>query len=122
MERNRNVELMRGWAILVTLGYHYCVTSGIAVPVSQWSHVAVTRRENTFTLWINGASVGTASSTLSITSRYVSVGGQKSQSSYFSTGYIDELRISKGVARWTSNFTPPTAPYASALIRFAQVF
>lgn len=31
MERNRNVELMRGWAILVTLGYHYCVTSGIAV-------------------------------------------------------------------------------------------
>jgi hypothetical protein len=25
--------------------------------------------------------------------------------------YIDELRISKGIARWTSNFTPPTAPY-----------
>jgi len=26
-------------------------------------------------------------------------------------GYMSELRISKGIARWTSNFTPPTEPY-----------
>jgi hypothetical protein len=30
---------------------------------------------------------------------------------YFN-GWIDEVRISKGIARWTSNFTPPTAPYS----------
>ena len=28
-------------------------------------------------------------------------------------GYIDELRVSKGVARWTADFTPPTAPYST---------
>lgn len=30
-------------------------------------------------------------------------------------GYIDELRISKGIARWTANFTPPTSPYSNDL-------
>ena len=29
---------------------------------------------------------------------------------YFS-GYIAEVRVSKGIARWTANFTPPTKPY-----------
>ena len=26
-------------------------------------------------------------------------------------GYIDELRISKGIARWAADFTPPTSEY-----------
>jgi hypothetical protein len=29
------------------------------------------------------------------------------------TGYLDEWRLSKGIARWTTTFTPPTAPYSS---------
>ena len=30
---------------------------------------------------------------------------------YYFKGWIDEVRVSKGIARWTSNFTPPTQPY-----------
>jgi hypothetical protein len=33
-------------------------------------------------------------------------------------GYMDEVRISKGIARWTSNFTPPTGAY----FRLPQVY
>ena len=28
-------------------------------------------------------------------------------------GYIDELRVSKGIARWDANFTPDTSPYGA---------
>jgi hypothetical protein len=31
---------------------------------------------------------------------------------YELNGFMDEIRISKGDSRWTSNFTPPTAPYS----------
>jgi len=32
---------------------------------------------------------------------------------HYFDGYIDEFRVSKGIARWTSNFTPPTHAYGS---------
>ena len=35
-------------------------------------------------------------------------------------GWIDEFRVSKGIARWTSNFTPPTSAYASEELTFTE--
>ena len=35
-------------------------------------------------------------------------------------GYMDEFRISKGIARWTSNFTPPTFAYSSNLSSYSE--
>ena len=41
----------------------------------------------------------------------VSIGHMIGRDQYDATGWIDEVRIIKGAAPWTSNFTPPEAPY-----------
>lgn len=90
------------------------LNSNMDPPTNQWVHVAVVRSGNNYTLYLNGTSVATATSatgpimpgTGTVIGRdYVGSGG------YYLHGYMDEFRISKGVARWTSNFTPPTSPY-----------
>lgn len=75
-----------------------------------WYHIAFLRRGNTLYLFINGTLVKTMS-----TSRSVSKSGLSIMYSWFNdanycSGEIDELRISN-IARWTSDFTPPTKPY-----------
>ena len=87
-------------------------------PLSRgWNHLAVTRTisNNTARMFING--VQTASSTSfshtygNDTSNVLMVGAQSygGPQAYF-TGHISNLRIIKGTALYTSNFTPPTTP------------
>lgn len=77
-----------------------------------WTHVAFVRNGNTLTLYINGTADRTKDVT-GITANNPtgnSVIGLYS-TSYFN-GWIDEFRYSKGIARWTANFTPSTQPYS----------
>lgn len=81
-----------------------------------WHHVACIRSGSTYKIYVDGILSG---STTWATAPYP--GGNAcigrdpyygSSGQYDYTGYIDELRVSKGIARWTANFTPPTLPYA----------
>lgn len=83
---------------------------GWSIPKNQWVHVATVKKGTTWSLYINGYIVGQDSSSYS-SGFYSSLklGYYRDYNQYFQ-GYIDEFRISK-VARWTSNFTPPTKPY-----------
>ena len=81
---------------------------------SEWQHIALVRNSGTLTFYINGVSAG---STSNFSSRSLSDGQngiklgttQGGPTNY--DGYIDELRISKGVARYTSNFDLPTKQF-----------
>jgi hypothetical protein len=86
--------------------------TGTALSLNTWTHLALTRSGNTFTLWRNGTSDGTASSSVVISQDTASGGyggwnvGYSPITGQTLTGYIDDLRITKGYARYTSTFTP----------------
>ena len=82
-----------------------------AIVVSTWTHVAIVRNGNTGTLYVNGVAGGTTdmsswTSFVLATDNYVDL-GHAGHGAHL-TGYLDEVRISKGVARWTADFVPAT--------------
>ena len=84
------------------------ITSG-TLNTAQWYHVALTRSGTTVTLYVDGVSQGTYTYSASITQQALYVGTGSGLGSF--NGYIDDLRITKGFARYTANFTAPTAPF-----------
>lgn len=85
--------------------------------INTWYHVAVVRgwggNANDFAICVDGTQIGsttTDSDTLNNISAQFIIGVLDGTGDYFN-GHIDEFRWSKGVARWTSNFTPPTGEY-----------
>lgn len=75
-----------------------------------WVHYAVCRRGNTIYLFENGILQNKVNVTgrSFVSATKVNIGRYRN---LYCKGYIDEFRISKGIARWTDNFTPPTEPY-----------
>ncbi len=86
-----------------------------SLSTSTWTHVAAVYDGNNLTFYADGISHGGGALTPSIgnfTDVPFQIGtlDENDTLSRFN-GYIDEFRFSNGIARWTSNFTPPTAPY-----------
>jgi len=81
---------------------------------NSWNHIAVTRSGSTFTIWLNGVSqnTGTSSATGNTNSSWATTIGSVTA---LNTGacnnvYISNFRILKGTALYSSTFTPPTSP------------
>ncbi len=99
--------------------------SGLNIAVSKdspgllantWYHIALVRDgNNNFYIFQDGTQLGTTASDTDAMADasgvfYLGVSGNGFDS--YLNGWIDEFRISKGIARWTANFTPPTQEYA----------
>lgn len=87
------------------------LVSSVAANDSAWHHYAVTRSGNTWRLFIDGVLQQTITSSVSLDNNTPSTFNIGTESSSFWAGYIDDLRITKGVARYTASFTAPTAPF-----------
>jgi hypothetical protein len=81
------------------------------VAANTWHHVAISRSGNTVYTFLDGVAGTTASSSaaLATTSSALQIGANGGGDYY--TGYLDELRITKGTGRYNANFTPPTAAF-----------
>ena len=82
-----------------------------ALTANQWVHVAIVRSSGTITLYLDGTSADTGANTSNYTSQIAVIGARFSKNQQYYTGYIDDLRITKGIARYTANFTPPAAQF-----------
>ena len=79
---------------------------------NQWQHVAVVRNGSSLKLYIDGVEKGSGTNNDNIqTTSELVIGSCHEKDDRYVTGYIDELRISKGIARWTEEFTPESGPY-----------
>jgi hypothetical protein len=75
-----------------------------------WSHVALCRAAGTTRLFVDGI-VKATNTTWTSSVPVSNIGRSAIFNSNFLNGYVDDLRITKGIARYTANFTPPAAPF-----------
>ncbi len=90
------------------------LTEPTAANASQWYHYALVRYNGTVTLYRDGAASGTPFTfTASVGNSAVAtgIGARTGANSPISNSYIQDFRITKGLARYTSTFTPPTTEF-----------
>jgi len=85
------------------------ITGSATLTNNQWYHIAIVRSGGVMKSYVNGVLDGTYSSSVpNHTNSLIRIGNGVNG---FFSGYIDEVRITKGYARYTSNFTPQTSAF-----------
>jgi len=82
---------------------------GPALVNNTWNHIAVTRSSGSVRIFVNGVSGTPVTITKNVPARKAIIGGFLFTGyEIYGSGYIQDLRVTKGLARYTANFTPPT--------------
>jgi hypothetical protein len=87
------------------------VTDGADPTANQWQHFAITKQGTDVRLFVDGIETLTGSRTGSSDFRNLYIGLYIRNNNLNWTGYIDQFRMTDGVARYTENFTPPTEAF-----------
>lgn len=91
----------------------YAAMGSATISAGNWYHTALVRTGNTYKVYLNGTLDITQTKAINIGEPSgIRIGINENLGSYFS-GWIDEFRVSKGIARWTTDFTVPSSEYAS---------
>lgn len=98
-------------------GHFYLYCNGFLILTSNtystgtWYHLAFVRSNGTVKCYVNGTNDGTVSLSNNFTDALCVVGVSFVDQLQWLNGYIDELRVTRGIARYTTNFTPAAAAF-----------
>lgn len=116
------------WVSAANIGWHsltsgtwdtnWTNTTATTFTAGVWYHIAIVRSGNTWYCFKDGTDLGCTLNVGAFSSSQMIGSGSANLTFPANAGwnehgpyYIDEFRFSKGIARWTSNFTPPSSPY-----------
>lgn len=86
--------------------------SGGTVTAGAWHFIAFVRSGTTCTIFLDGVQTASGTvGTLGASAYRIGLGYNIQNNSWWFNGYVAEYRVTKGIARYTSNFTPPTSPF-----------
>jgi hypothetical protein len=95
-------------------GWAFNLNCGTRPSLNAWHHYAIVRNGNVFSVYVDGTSAASVTSSASIAAQgatTMGIGSQFVGGSYFGiTGFITNFRVVVGTAVYTANFTPPTTP------------
>jgi hypothetical protein len=108
---NLNFRVRSGGSDVVDISNAFDPASG------TWYHLAIVKQGTTgYKIFVDGTQVGTTQTDVStlpnLTGEFrIGIFTNQTPVDYYLNGWMEEVRISKGIARWTGNFTPPTSAY-----------
>lgn len=100
-------------------------STSVTMTSATWYHIAVVRSSTNLYLFQDGVQVNStfniSTDSINNTNKTIKLGVDDNNLNAHN-GWMDEIRISKGIARWTANFTPPTSAYGPAVGGFGPIF
>lgn len=104
-----------GPKVWFSFGSSWSIVHNTIVTLNAWHHVAIVRNGSTFTVYLDGVASGTNTASNSADPSNLYLGYDPADTSSIFAGYLDDIRLTKGVARYTSNFDVPTIENPQAL-------
>lgn len=86
------------------------LTTLLPVSNGEWHHLCVSRKDGILRLFLDGVVQMSAANSSNFLASDLSIGGNVNNGDSFK-GYVDSIRLTKGFARYTENFTPPTSEF-----------